>query len=121
MGDDIAAEIAAISGELRFRQRVRPAHPFAVHAAPLTALARTVLHGLDLHVVPVFPERAEDAAVMRHVAIPVGGALPDAHGGKMRRFARRDVPLIDAVIGNAVETDLAVRPGLHTGPFDAVV
>ena len=58
---------------------------------------------------------------MRHVAIPVGGAFPDAHRGEMRRLERRDVPLIDAVIGNAVEPDLAVRPRLHAGPFDAVV
>src|SRR5204862_1728673 len=67
------------------------------------------------------PERAEDAAMMRHVAVPIGGALPDAHGGEMRRAQRGDVPLVDAVVGNAVEPDLAVAPGLHAGPFDAVV
>src|SRR5262245_52592398 len=58
---------------------------------------------------------------MGHVAVPVGGALPDAHGGQVRRLQRRHVPLVDAVIGNAVEPDLAVRPGLHAGPLDAVV
>ena len=58
---------------------------------------------------------------MRHVAVPVGGALPDAHGGEVRRLQRRHVPLVDAVVGDAVEPDLAVRPGLHAGPFDAVV
>src|SRR6266404_5203858 len=31
------------------------------------------------------------------------------------------MPLVDAVIRYAVEPDLAVRPGLHAGPFDAVV
>jgi hypothetical protein len=31
------------------------------------------------------------------------------------------VPLIDAVIGDAVEAHLAVAPRLHAGPFDAVV
>ena len=98
-----------------------PAHQFAVHAASLAALAGAVLHGLDLHVVPVLPERAENAAVVRHVAIPVGGAFPDAHGGEMRRLQRRDMPLVDAVVGNAVEPDLAVRPWLHAGPFDAVI
>jgi hypothetical protein len=92
-----------------------------VHAAPLATLAGAVLHGLDLHVVPVFPKRAENAAVVRHVAIPVGGAFPDAHGGKVRRLERRHVPLIDAVVRNAVEPDLAVRPRLHAGPFDALV
>ena len=121
MGDDVAAEVAAVFCQLRLRQRVRPAHQFAVHAAPLAAFAGAVLHGLDLHVVPVLPERAENAAVVRHIAIPVGGALPDAHGGEMRRLERRHVPLVDAVIGNAVEPDLAVRPRLHAGPFDALV
>src|SRR5271169_561726 len=92
-----------------------------MNAAPLAAFARAVLHGLDLHVVPIFPERAEDAAVMGHVTVPVGGAFPDAHGGEVRRLARRHVPLVDAVIGNAVEADFAVRPRLDAGPFDAVV
>src|ERR1700694_6238009 len=58
---------------------------------------------------------------MRHVAIPVGGALPDAHRGRMRRLQRCDVPLVDAVIRNAVEARLAVRPWLHAGALDAVV
>src|SRR5580693_4178786 len=39
----------------------------------------------------------------------------------MRRLERRDMPLIDAVVRNAVEPDLAVRPRLHAGPFDALV
>src|SRR5262249_59527210 len=38
-----------------------------------------------------------------------------------RRLQRRDVPLIDTVIGNPVEPNLAVRPRLHASPFDAVV
>jgi hypothetical protein len=58
---------------------------------------------------------------VRHVAVPVGRALPDAHGGEMRRLQRGDVPLVDAVVRDAVEPDLAVRPRLNTGPFDAVV
>ena len=121
MGQNIAAEIAAVLRQFLVRQSLRPAHQFAVHAAALAAFAGAVLHGLDLHVVPVVPERAEDAAVVRHVAIPVGGAFPDAHGGEMRRLERRHVPLVDAVVGNAVEPDLAARPRLHARPFDAVV
>ena len=92
-----------------------------MHAAALAAFAGAVLHGLDLHVVPVLPERREHAAVVRHVAIPVGGAFPHAHGGEVRRLQRGHLPLVDAVIGDAVEPDLAVRPRLHAGPFDAVV
>src|SRR6516165_1466066 len=108
MGANLRAEIAAVLGELRFRQSVRPAYQLAMHARALAPLARPELHGFHLHVVPVLPERADDAAVMGHVAVPVGGALPDAHGGKMRRLERGHVPLVDGVIGNTVEPDLAV-------------
>ena len=120
MCKNLAAEIAAVLGELGLGKDFRPADQLAVHAASLAALASAVLHGLHLHVVPVFPERAEDAAVMRHVAIPVSGAFPDAHGGEVRRGKARDVPLVDAVVGDAAQSDLAARPGLHAGPFDAV-
>src|SRR5215471_7642252 len=100
---------------------MRSADELAMYAGQLAALARAVLHRFHLHVVPVLPERADDAAVVGHVAVPVGGAFPDAHGGEVRRLQRRDVPLVDAVIGDAVEPDLAIRPGLHAAPFDAVV
>src|SRR5215471_2508272 len=100
---------------------MRSADELAMYAGQLAALARAVLHRFHLHVVPVLPERADDAAVMGHVAVPVGGALPDAYGGQVRWLQRRHVPLIDAVIGNPVEPDLAVRPRLHAGPFDAIV
>jgi hypothetical protein len=115
------AEIAAILRELVLGQEFRTADQFAVHARPVSALAGAILHGLHLHVVPVGPEGGENAAVMRHVAVPVGRALPDAHGGEMRRLQRSHMPLIDAVIGNAVQPDPAVRPGLHPGPLDAMV
>src|SRR5262245_13676613 len=58
---------------------------------------------------------------MRHVAVPVGGAFPDAHRGKMRRLQRCDMPLVDTVVRNAVEPDLSIRPRLHASPLDAVV
>ena len=121
MGEDVVAEIGAVCGEFRPRTAFPARTPARRERAALAALAGAVLHGLDLHVVPVRPERRQDAAVMGHVAIPVGGALPDAHGGEVRRLQRSDVPLVDAVIGDAVEADLAVRPRLHAGPFDAVV
>src|SRR6185436_10859963 len=100
---------------------LRSAHKFSVHTAAPAALAGAVLNRLDLHVVPVFPEGREHAAVMRHIAVPVGGTFPDAHGGKMRRLQRCDLPLVDAVIRNSVEPDFSVRPRLHACPLDAVV
>ncbi len=118
---DLGAEIAAIERELRVGQVLRAAHRLAGDAASLAALARAVLHGLHLHVVPVLPERAEDAAVVRHVAIPVGRAFPDAHGGEVGRLQGRHVPLVDGVVGDAVEAYFAARPGLSRRPFDAVV
>src|SRR5262245_24568096 len=92
-----------------------------MHARALAALAGAVLHGLHLHVVPVLPERADNPAMVRHVAVPVGGAFPHAHGGEMGRLQACDMPLVDPVIRNTAKPDLAVRPGLHPSPFDTVV
>ncbi len=116
-----APKSAAVPGQFLLAQGLGAADEFAMHAAALAALAGAVLHRLHLHVVPVLPERRENAAVMRHVAVPVGRAFPHADRGEMRRLQRGDVPLVDAVIGDAVEADLAARPRLHAGPLDAVV
>src|SRR5262245_63260037 len=99
MRHEFGAEIRTVPSEFFFRQGFRPAHEFAVNTAALAALAGAVLNGLDLHVVPVFPKGRENAAVMRHVAIPVGSAFPDEHGRQMRRLQGSDMPLLDAVIG----------------------
>src|SRR5262245_48139018 len=53
MGADVVAERHAVAGELLLRQRLRSADELTMHAAALAALARAVLHGLHLHVVPV--------------------------------------------------------------------
>src|SRR4051794_26220853 len=87
-------------------------------AAP-AVFAGAVLHRLDLHVVPVGPEGRQDAAMTGHVAVPVGRAFPDAHRGEMGRLVLGDVPLVRAEIRDAVQPDLAVRPGLPARPFDA--
>src|ERR1700682_6619383 len=121
MSADLFAEVAAVLVELPIRKRLVAADQLACDAAPGPSFAATVLHRGHLHVVPVGPEGAQDSAVVRHVAIPVGGSLPDTHRGKMRRLQRCYVPLVDAVIRNAVEAHLAVRPRLHAGPLDAVV
>src|SRR5258708_33796413 len=110
MGADVVAQRASVLFELLLRQRARAAYQFAAHARTFAALARAVLHRLHLHVVPVLPERAEDAAVMGHVAVPVGSALPHAHGGQMRRPKAPPAPLIYGVVRNNVETRPGVRP-----------
>ena len=53
MGEIGLAEIVAIGAHLLRGQRLRARHPVAVHAAAVTVGAEPVLHGLDLHVVPV--------------------------------------------------------------------
>ena len=121
MRKDLVAQVAAIAIELAVGERLIAAYTLAGHAALRTALAEAVLHGLDLHVVPVGPESAEDAAVMRHVAVPVSGAFPDAHRRQMRWLQRSDMPLVDAIVGNAGEANLAARPGLNAGPLDTLV
>src|SRR3979490_1792369 len=39
----------------------------------------------------------------------------------MRRLQRSDMPLVDAVVGNAGEANLPARPGLNARPLDALV
>ena len=56
----------------------------------------------------------------RHVAVPVRRPLPHTNCREVRRLQRCHVPLVDAVVRYAVEADLAVRPPLYAGPFDAV-
>ena len=80
-----------------------------------------MLHGLDLHVLPVFAEHADDAAVACRITEVVDPAFPHADGGEMRRLRRRGAPLTGAKIGNAIESDLARAPRLHRGPFDALM
>src|SRR3984957_18391583 len=62
---------------------------------------------------------AEDAAVMRHVAIEIGGALPRTDRGEMLRLQRRGLPLILGIIGDSIQSDLATGPRLDAGPFHA--
>src|SRR5262245_44819004 len=117
--DAILVEIAAIATELLFRERLGPRYPVAVHAALEAASAAAILHGVDLRPGPILHETAiEDSAMVRHVAIEIGGAFPNADCREMLRLQRRGLPLVLAVIRNSIETDLAVRPGLHARPPD---
>src|SRR5258706_7654033 len=68
--EEIGAEIAPVGGQLYLRERLRPTHEITGSAAAGPALSKPVLHRLDLHVVPVCPERTINAAVMRSIAVP---------------------------------------------------
>ncbi len=103
------------------RQGFRPGDELAVKGAPCAAFADAMLLGRDLAVVPDLVELAQDAAVPRPVAIPVGRAFPHADGYEVRRLQGCDQPLVDRVIGDPVDPDLAVAPGLVRRPLDAVV
>src|SRR5919109_890357 len=92
MSEDFTAQVAAIFCQLCFRNRLGSAANLASNAAAGTALAEPVLYGLYLHIVPVRPETAEDAAVVGHVAIPARRSFPGTHRGEMRRLKRRHMP-----------------------------
>ena len=115
------AEIVAVGAHLFFGERLRSRHPVAIHAAAMALGPQPVLHGLDLHVVPVLRERVVDAAVVAELAIEIGEALPDADRGQMLGLQAGDLPLVDGVVGDAAQADFAVRPRLHARPFDAVM
>ena len=54
----------------------------------------------------------------RPVAVVVSGALPGDHRREVLRLERGDLPLVDGVVGDAVQADLAVRPLLAARPLD---
>src|SRR4030095_7934653 len=110
MSKDLIAKITAISRQLFLRKGLRSTNRLARNAAARGALAPSVPPGLHLHVVQIRPKRAEEAAMVRHVAIPVGGAFPEAHRRQVRRLKRRHVPLVDGVVRDTIESDLPVAP-----------
>src|SRR3974390_2941664 len=115
------AEIVAVGAHLLLSQRFGARYPVAVHAAAVPSRAKTVLHALHLHVVPVLRECVVDAAVVGQFTVEVGEALPDADGREVLGLQARDLPLIDRVVGNAAQAYFAVRPGLDSRPFDAMI
>src|SRR5256712_5715480 len=117
----VLVEVAAVGAELLLAERHGSGHPVAGHPAPVAPRPAAVLHPDDLRGKPRPPEGAEDAAVVAEVAVVVGGALPDADRGEVRRLLGRHLPLVHRVVGDAREADLAVAPGLPGRPLDAVV
>ena len=57
----------------------------------------------------------------QRVAVDVGKALPRDHRLQRRRLKIGDEPLVDGVVGDAREPDMAVAPRLRRGPFDGIV
>ncbi len=55
------------------------------------------------------------------VAVEVGGALPHAHGGQVRRVQGGHVPLVHRVVGDPVQAHLPGAPRLRRRPLDALV
>ena len=117
----IVPEVVAVGSQLFLAERRRAGHPLAVHAAAIAACAAAVLHAHDLRGKPGAGEGAQDAAVVREIAIVVGGALPDAHGRQVRRLERGHLPLVHGVVRDAVQPDPAVAPRLPGRPLDALV
>src|SRR5215475_3887760 len=114
------AEIVAVAAQRFVRERLRSRDPVAVHAAAIALGAQSILNGLDLHVVPVLGKGIVDAAVVAELAIEVGKTLPDADRREMFWLHTRHFPLVDGVVRDATQADLAVRPGLPAGPLNAI-
>ena len=115
--DHIGIDITAVRAQFLVGQRVRTRYPIAIHTRAVTALAKPVLHCLDLHIIPVLQEGAVDAAVTDHVAVKICAPFPDAHSRQTAWLHRRHLPLVDRIIGNAAQAHFAVRPRLIGAPF----
>src|SRR5271169_2246344 len=108
MSQNHIAKIAALGGQLLIRKCLVPAYQLSGHNAARTTLTQTVLHTLDLNVVPSGPECGNHATVMSGVAVPIGGSLPGTHRRQVGRLLGGDLPLIHGVVGDAVDSNLAV-------------
>src|SRR5947207_15271452 len=110
VGRDLLREIEAARLELLVAQGLRTRDELAVHGASGPALACAVLDADDLLREPEGGKPGWDAAVVGDLAVVVGRTFPRADGGEVRRLQRRDLPLVDRVIRDPGEADLAVRP-----------
>ena len=115
----LAGNVGARFRQFLLGQRARAGDELARDHASGAAFADAVLHARDLARIPARQEVGENAAMTAQLAVIVGRAFPDAQRGEMRRIERRDLPLVHGVVGDAVDADLAVAPGLRAGPLDA--
>ena len=112
VGGDLVAEVASVPSQLVLAQRVGPRDKLTGDDTAGPSFADAVLNSLDLHVVPVVPEGAQDPTVVGHVPVPIRCALPWDHRSEVRGLERCDVPLVDAVVRDPGQADLAVTPRL---------
>ena len=120
VGEDLRTKIRAVVLEFLVAEGLGTTDQRPGDSAAGSTFAKPMLDSLHLHVIPVLPECRENSTMMSHVTIPIGGALPDTARCQMFRLQACDMPLIDCVIGDPVQTDFAVAPGLCSRPLDAV-
>ena len=116
--EEVREGVGAVVLEFFLRER-RRARGARLHPVVARTLGVAVLDRLDLARIPDFHELVmENAPVPGPVAVVVGRALPGDHRRQVLGLERRDLPLVDGVVGDAVQAHLAVRPLLLPRPFD---
>ena len=118
---DRRAKVRPVPSQLLIRQCFRTGGKLARVGVDVTFLSKAVLYRHYLLLEPVRPEGAQDSPMVGHVPVPIRGPLPGDHGGEMRRLQGSHMPLIDRIIGDSQQADLAVAPGLGARPLDAEV
>ncbi len=121
----VAAHVTGVVGpvqrQLLVGERLRSRHQLTGVGRAAGPVAETVLHGADRPPVPDVDGGAHDPAVVVHVAVEVGQALPRDHRREVRRLQTRHQPLVDREVRDAEQPDLAAAPRLGPRPLDAVV
>ncbi len=100
VGADLGPEVDPVGGELLVGEALVAADQLPGDRVPRSALPQAVLDRLDLLVVPVLPERRQDAAVVRGVAVEVARPLPHADRPQVGRLGGGDQPLVHAEVGD---------------------
>ena len=101
---NVVSKAGAVFDQFGLGKLIVATNELASDAAATASASKTVLHGRDLHVVPVLQERAEHSTMEGHVSVEIRGALPEVHmaASAMAGAEMRDQPLIDPVVGNSV-------------------
>src|SRR5579875_127136 len=114
------SDVDTVARELLVAERLGPARELAGDRMPRTAFSAAMLHRLDLDVIPVLAEGAQDAAMTRLLPKNVVRAFPNTARGEMRRIFCGDLPLVGGIVRNSAHADLTSRPRLCRRPLDAL-